>query len=138
METDRFDRAYRYCCEQHDRQPERTLLRKRVEQTYPILRETAAAGETITYEEVATRVGTDKRFYLSCILDVIGFLEHDAGNPPLSAVVVRAGSETPSEGMTILAEDLGFRSAYPADDQEAADAMIAAVHAYWVTTPTDQ
>ncbi len=121
MVLENFNDAYEYCKRTCDWNPNMDLLRNRVKQTYLILEQTAANQNLIQYGELAAQVGTDKRRYMSCILDAIGYLENEAGRPPLSVLVVNKENMTdgvPSSGFQELLENLGIRHRYPATTTE--------------------
>lgn len=70
-----------------------------------LLREVAAAGETITYEELRQQVGLEGD--LVPLLRSVSVAEDEAGRGLLSAVVVQSSSGRPGAGWFRLAAERG-------------------------------
>lgn len=79
-----------------------------------LLREIAAAGETITYEALRERLGLEGN--LVPLLRSVSITEDEAGRGLLSAVVVQSSSGRPGAGWFRLAADRGR----DVSDEEAA------------------
>lgn len=77
--------------------PRRETLHKRVSQAYPILKDIAGDRELIAYSELANRINSDERRYLSVVLGTITRMEVKAGRPPLSAIAVQKNREIPNQ-----------------------------------------
>jgi len=138
MGRSRFAKACEFAAGRREWSPDEEKFRQRVEDAYPILRRTAVNGDTITYTELADSIETNRRMYLSCILDAISYLEALDGNPPLTAVVVRSTTGYPSEGMVELVEELELPyDADNLDSEEMTEEMIRDVHDYWRQNPVE-
>ena len=99
-----------------------------IEEGYPILKQTAANRDVISYSEFMSKLGTNRR-YLSTILGTLSHLELSKGNPPLSVLVVRKGTNNPGEGFMNLYSELGVQHPYPnLSDKEAVERIRADVY----------
>lgn len=94
--------------------------------------EVAEEGELITCGELADYVGTDKRHYLSKLLDGVGYIHKQRGEPPLDALVVHADSERPAENFVELMDILNLRTEYDSVTDEALiDEITKEAHQYY-------
>ena len=98
------------------------------------LRAVARAGRTVTYNDLAAVVGLDMddpaaAREVAGILRAISTVEHGAGRPLLSVVVVGVKTGRPGKGFFKLAQRLGR---YDGADDEAFFAQeLRRVHAQW-------
>lgn len=103
--------------------PEKADMATRAVQTWPILAMVAHQRATITYGQLAAILGIHPRpIYLALDYIMHYCKRHDL--PPLTAVIVSAGSGKPGPGLTT------------APDQDAALAAIYAVNWWRVVPPT--
>lgn len=100
------------------RNPRRETYRKRVKQAYDVLIERASQGELITYGELMDQIGTG-RGYIGAVIGGVSRLEIKQERPPLSALVVRKGTEYPGDGFceNLLADIDKWQ---PGEDRETA------------------
>ncbi|HEX9012319.1 MAG TPA: hypothetical protein VF813_02340 [Anaerolineaceae bacterium] len=101
---------------------------------YDRLVETAQAGKTLTYSEVARLLSLDasdpyEKMILSRVLDEISCNENAQGRPLLSAVVVMAEIGYPAKGFFLLARELGLNTY--CDDRSFFSHELKRVHDYW-------
>lgn len=92
---------------------------ERIRPTYNRLIEAAKEGEFITYSELADHASTDDRHYMSILLDGIGHIEENRGNPPTTVLVVHADDDKPAEEFLELLDSLGIRHRYSSSTREA-------------------
>lgn len=105
---------------------------KRLPLTYDRLVEVAKEDELITYGELANQVGTDKRHYLSKLLDGVGYIQRQRRQPPLDVLVVHAGSDRPADMFLELIDILDIRKEYDSVTDEALiDEITEDVHQYY-------
>lgn len=105
---------------------------KRLPPVYDRLVEVAEEGELITYGELADHVDTDKRHYLSKLLDGVGYIQKQRGEPPLDVLIVHADSERPAESFVELIDILNLRTEYSSVTDEALiDEITESVHQYY-------
>jgi len=90
------------------------------------LRDCAAAGETVTYQELARRTGfpgPHSIHRLTLLLEAMVREDHAAGRPLLAALAVSRTSGIPGRGFFQLLSELG-RYAGPDHGAEAADQHV--------------
>ena len=100
--------------------------------------EAAQNERLLRYGGIAPSLGLDMsqvadRREIGQMLDAINRVEHDAGRPLLSAVVVQTETNMPGEGFFPMAERLGYEVG---DDWQAFWAQeVARVYSYWAGRP---
>lgn len=132
MEVQHFDDIYERYRGQDEFSPRRDKFEKRTRAVYPILEDLAREEKLISYSNLADRADTDPRRYLSLVLGAITRMEHQQGNPPLSALVVQAGPQIPSDGFFELMQNLGIEGKYNATtDEELFEEVRNDVYDFW-------
>ena len=91
---------------------------KRIEPTYSKLVEVAEDESIIEYAELAEFAETNEREYMGKLLLGISFIEHKEGRPPLTVLVVQAGTKDPSNGFDNVIEEFELRNRYPGLSRE--------------------
>ena len=101
----------------------------------------AAGAQTMAhYAQLGEHLGldmsnTDDRIRIGAMLDEIDFLEHNAGRPLLSAVVVHAQDGLPGTGFFDCARKLGLLKAGKRQEElEFFVSELRRVQAYWGST----
>jgi|GEM_PF-6957229 len=120
-EQEHFDQVLEFY-QSTDYNPNRDKLQTRVNDAYPILKETAANRDLIEYKPLAKKIGTDERRYLSVVLGAISRIEVKEERPPLSCVAVQAGPQIPNEPFFELIDSLNYD--VPGKSNEEAFEMI--------------
>lgn len=117
LDEELFEEVLREQRAKEGRNPNRETYRKRVEQAYEVLIETAKREETIYYGELMEEIGTG-RGYIGPVLGGVSRMELKQGRPPLSALVLRKATDRPGDGFceNLLAD---FGRWEPGDDREA-------------------
>ena len=101
---------------------------KRIVSAYRVLAELAQQRETITYEEMANRIGVNNARHVGRHLDPIAIHLRLTGLPALTALVVRKGNRRPGEGFPASQETFQETRArvYPHDwDHDLFDPLLA-------------
>jgi len=135
MEMQHFDDIYNmWYRDRDDFSPQKDRFQKRIAAVYPILEDLARERESITYGNLAERVDTDRRRYLSLVLGAITRMEHQEGNPPLSVLVVQSDSQTPSDGFFDLMQNLGIQTKHNSTtDEELFEEIRSDVYDFWAS-----
>jgi hypothetical protein len=81
-----------------NRNSNREKYRKRVEQAYEVLIETAQNEGTIFYSDLWTQIGTGRQ-YIGPVVGGVSRLELRQDRPPLSAIAVRKEDGMPGRGL---------------------------------------
>lgn len=124
--------AYEFVTEDLGRRARYATFEKRIESTYRRLIEAAKNGNRITYTELADYADTDNRRYLSKLLDGIGYIEEERGNPPTTVIVVHAEDGMPADDFLELLTTLGIRHRYePATGPELIDSVMNDVFSHY-------
>lgn len=113
-----IEAAYTFVTEQLGRTARKETFWKRFPPAYERLVEAAENGEYITYSELADYANTDNREYMSILLDGIGFVEEQRGNPPLTVLVVHADDGRPASEFLDLLDSLGIRDQYDSTTED--------------------
>src|SRR5689334_10258466 len=101
---------------------------------YEKLREVARAGRTISYWDIAPagEVDCNNEYFASLVglkLDEVNRIEHAAGRPLLSAVVIAKDTGMPGRGFFACGRELGVYSGK--DDLAFWVSELKRVHDYW-------
>ena len=102
---------------------------------YEEIKEVAKDGGYVNYGDIAPLVGLDMempgdRLRIGAILDRINRVEHRAGRPLLSAVVILKEENKPGKGFFDLAKEIRRQSPNE-DDITFWVEELKRVHAYW-------
>ena len=102
---------------------------------YEEIKDVAKSGVYVNYGDIAPLVGLDMempgdRLRISAILDCINRVEHRAGRPLLSAVVILKEENKPGAGFFDLAKELRLQSPNE-DDLMFWIGELRRVHTYW-------
>ena len=111
-EESEIQAAHTFVTERLDRPATIETFRKRLKPIHARLIEIAENGETISYSELARAGNTSHRAYLSTVLCGIAHIERERGHPPLTVLVVQQENERPSDGFSILLEELDIKHEY--------------------------
>lgn len=132
LRREEIEEAHQFVTEDLDRTARFETFSKRFPPTYDRLVEVAEECEFITYKELADDVGTDKRHYLSKLLDGIGYVQEQRGQPPLDVLVVHADDGRPADTFLELMETLDLREEYDAvTDDALIDEITDEVYQYY-------
>lgn len=127
-----FDDVHEHYASGDDFSPRYDTLRTRVTDAYPILKEVAANHDTITYSDLADRIGTDERRYLSYVLATISRMEHRENDLRPSVLVVGATNDRPSGGFFDLLPHLQDGHPHPSlSDEEIFQREKTRVYDAW-------
>lgn len=104
------------------------------------LRDCAAAGETVTYQELARRTqfpGPHSIHRLTLLLEAMVREDHAAGRPLLAALAVSRASRIPGRGFFQLLAELGRYDGPDQGPQAAARHVreLTEALAYWSKVP---
>lgn len=128
LEESEIRDSYEFVTDELGRSARFETYSKRIQPIYQRLIEAAQAGETITYSELADYAETDKRHYMSILLDGIGYIEERRNNPPTTVLVVHADNNKPAGEFIRLLDSLGIRHRYSSTtDDEIVSEIIAEV-----------
>lgn len=109
-----------------------STFREHLTDSYERLAAVAAAGETITYSELASALGVDGHDALEPLLTAIGYIEYKAGRPPLTVLVVKSRTGKPGVEFFDTVDRLGLRENYRAHTDDELLAMMATnVYGLW-------
>lgn len=127
-----IERAHEFVTGRLQRKARLDTFSRRLPPAHDRLVDVARAGETITYRALAEHADTNHRHYLSKILDGIGYIEEQRGNPPLTVLVVHADDGRPASEFIDLLDALGIRGRYSAttDEEALVDEISGKVHDY--------
>lgn len=123
--------AHEFVTEQLGRSARIETFRKRIVPAHKRLRTAATSAETVTYGEIADAANTDNRRYMSKLLDGIGWIEEERGNPPITVLVVHASDGEPADEFLELLDSLKIRDRYDSDtDDRLIDEVMQDVCSY--------
>lgn len=132
LSSDDVESAYRFVTQVQNKNANRETFEKRIHPLYEALVETAKAGETITYSELAAAADTDRRNYTSKLLDGISHIEEQHDRPALSVLVVNAHTNQPSRAFMEIVNRYSLRDRYDVKGDEAIiKAITNTVHKEW-------
>lgn len=138
LSTDDVDAAYEHVTGLKSVQFDRETFGEQLRACYRTLVEVARDGETISYEELTSRLGLDSREPLRTLLDGIAYIEHRNDRPPLPVIVVQASKRKPGVGFFDTVDRLGLRKGYRAKtDRELLGMMATNVYAQWQSAEAD-
>lgn len=80
----------------------------KIERIRPRLHEVANQNEVVSYSELTDGFKLVHRFRIGSVLGIVGTLEHELGNPVLTAVVINKQSERAGDGFMDLLQVLGM------------------------------
>ena len=107
MDEEHFEQVLQFY-QSTDYNPQRETLRRRVEDAYPILKQKAGDRNLIGYKNLADRINTDERRYMSVVLGTISRMEDRSGRPPLSVVAVKKNQRIPNDRFFVLVDQLEY------------------------------
>ncbi|MEA5387257.1 hypothetical protein VB779_09460 [Haloarculaceae archaeon H-GB11] len=123
--------AYEFVTESLGRSAKLETFKKRIRPAHQRLRTSARNGKTITYSDLADAADTDNRRYLSKILDGIGYIEEERGNPPITVLVVHANDGKPADDFLKLLDSLEIQHRYDSDtDDRLIEEVMQEVRSY--------
>ena len=124
--------AHRFVTDELGRLARLETFSKRLPPTYEHLVEVAMENDVITYGQLAAHVGTDKRHYMSKLLDGVGHIQKQREEPPLTVLVVHANTHRPAGDFLNLIDILDLRKKYTAmTDDALVDEIVDEVHQYY-------
>lgn len=118
LQKSEINEAYEFVTEDLGRNARFETFSKRIQPTYRRLIEAAQEDQKITYGDLAKYADTNRRRYMSKLLDGIGYIEEGRGNPPTTVIVVHSGEETPADEFLELVDALGIRHRYESTTDE--------------------
>lgn len=126
------ENGYDHATNHHRVTLEKPVFREYLTTCYERLAAVGAAGETITYEELAAEVGVETTATLKQLLDAVAYIEYRAGRPPLTVLVVKSRTGKPGIEFFDTVDRLGLRENYRAHtDNELLAMMATNVYGAW-------
>lgn len=132
LPDEEIEHAHNFVTEELNRSAKSETFSQRINPVYERLIEAAVNNETVTYGELAQGAETDKRHYLSKLLDGIGFIQKQRGEPPIDVLAVHNHDGRPADSFLELLDYLHRRSDYrSAVDGGLVEEIIEDVHQYY-------